>query len=57
MNEMQEIILKVSKEDFDNIEKQLVFKGTTENLHFAVIEAVFTESPKFKLESIKGELI
>ena len=53
---MKEIVLKVSDEDFDVIKKELVFEGTTKNIKFSVTEAQFRESPKFELESMKGEL-
>lgn len=54
---MKEIILRVSDEDFCTIEKELVINGTTENIKLNIIEAVFRESPKYDLESLKGELI
>lgn len=53
---MKEIILKISQEDFDKIEKKLVFEGNTENLRLDVVEAEFKESPQFQLIYIKGEL-
>lgn len=53
---MKDIILKVSDADFDAIKKKLVYEGTTKGIVLDVTEALFSESPKFELKSLKGEL-
>lgn len=54
---MKKIILILSDEDYDKIEKELVFKGTTQNIKLDITEAWFKESPKFEIEKMKGELL
>ena len=53
---MKEIKLVISDEDFNKLKKELVFNGTTEKLIIRVTEAWFTESPKFEVAKIAGEL-
>lgn len=53
---MREIVLQISDEDFDTIEKELMCNSTTKNIKINIVEAWFRESPKFELDSMRGEL-
>lgn len=53
---MREVVLQISDEDFEAIKKKLMIDGTTRDIKFTIIEAWFRESPKFQLQSMKGEL-
>lgn len=53
---MIEVVLQLSDEDVAIIEKELMCNSTTKNIKINIVEAWFRESPKFELDSMRGEL-
>lgn len=53
---MKEVVLQISEEDFEVIKRKLMVDGNVKDIRFNVVEAWFRESPKFQLQSMRGEL-